>query len=83
MLTISEAKEEDTRLGPKAYYKPQRVTKDKSIIAVRHTPRWEAYWHIGLFQFMTSSKAMGALGLMSVRQLEHPVTGTQVLQEKV
>lgn len=26
--------EEDTKLGPKSYYKPQRVTKDKSIIAV-------------------------------------------------
>ena len=32
---------------------------------------------------MTSSKAMGALGLMNTRVLEHPLTGTQYLQEKV
>ena len=32
---------------------------------------------------MTASKAMGALGLMNTRALEHPITGTQFLQEKV
>ena len=32
---------------------------------------------------MTSSKAMGALGMMSVRPLENPHTGTALLQEKV
>ena len=32
---------------------------------------------------MTSSKAMLALGMMSIRPLEHPVTGTLLLQEKV
>ena len=34
-------------------------------------------------QFMTAPKAMTALGLMNVRALEHPITGTQYLQEKV
>ena len=32
---------------------------------------------------MTNSKAMGALGMMSIRPLENPVTGTHLLEEKV
>ena len=32
---------------------------------------------------MTASKAMTALGLMNARAVEHPITGTQYLQEKV
>ena len=32
---------------------------------------------------MTNSKAMGALGMMSIRPLENPVSGTHLLQEKV
>ena len=39
---LSPKKETDTRLGPKTDYKPQKVTKDKSIIAVSIQIRWKA-----------------------------------------
>ena len=35
LLSLSNQKPVDTRLGPKTYYKPQKETKDKSIIAVK------------------------------------------------
>ena len=87
LLYSSNQKPVDTRLGPKTYYKPQKETKDKSIIAVKlisisdSVSREIKYFQ--LFQYMTASKAMGALGLMNTRALEHPITGTQFLQEKV
>lgn len=34
-------------------------------------------------QLMTCSKALGAMGLISVRGLDHPLTGNAFLAEKV
>ena len=70
--------EVDNRLGPKTEYKPQKVTKDKSIVAVSRIKNSNLSTLICFHnrQFMTVSKAMGVLGLMNVRALENPVSGT-------
>ena len=69
------------KLGPRAHYKPQRATKDKSVLGVKNKnspPK-----HCWYCQFMTCSKALGALGLISVRGLDHPLTGHAFLSNKV
>ena len=80
---MSEQKQVDTKLGPKTDYKPQKETKDKSIISVRIQTLHSCKYVLKCFQYMTVSKAMGVLGLMNVRAIEHPITGTQFLQERV
>ena len=49
VLVISdENKETDIRLGPKTQYKPQKVTKDKSIIAVSRQGEFRQFWQFFL-----------------------------------
>ena len=72
------------KLGPKTHYKPQRNTKDKSVLGVRKPLLCIFVLSISnSLQLMTCSKALGAMGLISVRGLDHPLTGNAFLSEKV
>lgn len=71
------------KLGPKTHYKPQRNTKDKSVLSVRMPLAVGSFSISASFQLMTCSKALGAMGLISVRGLDHPLTGNAFLSEKV